>query len=651
MADWTFTSPTGVQNIDALIGSQKWSDGPVAYNFPINASYFPPDYLAGHPYSNGWDLGTFQPATDAVIEAVNYVLDHQFSAVTNLSFVSTAPSASADMSIAFVQFQDNFGGAGFWPWMNQVSGDVWFNAQYRESQYSDFGIGSNPWATVIHEIGHAVGLQHGHASEGVIGGTLETSSDSVEYSIMTYRTYVGATTDTSNFSDINWNSWPQSLMMYDIAALQSMYGASYSYNAGDTVYSFSPITGEYFIDGVSHGVPDENVIFRTIWDGNGTDTYDLSNYSSSVDINLAPGEFSDFGADQKALLSTSQGITARGNVFNALLHGNNTGSLIENAIGGTGDDRFSGNQASNFIDGGAGSDVMVYDGQIADYKIEKSGNRVYVTVDQDDIDTLVNIEVLQFANASVATSNLADSTDLPIDSLFAAYPDIARGLAAAYEVLLAGVPNEAGFTFLINNAVSTNFGAGPGPTFNQENIFINLTNNLAQGNAAAKAQFDALATGPTLQEKVTSIYGALTPASKQSPEGLAFLTRDEGLTFYQDVAAERGVAGTDGAAIVALASLLKIAVTGDYGIGNAVNDLIKAVAAGSDALPATGTTLTALEIADGTAFDADDAAALAAPLASSASFVGLADGHDGSVEPVALAGIVSIDDGMIDIIA
>jgi len=230
--------------------------------------------------------------------------------------------------------------------------------------------------------------------------------------------------------------------------------------------------------------------------------------------------------------------------------------------------------------------------------------------------------------------------------LFAANPDTAKGLAAAYEVLLAGVPNEAGFTFLINNAVSSNFGAGPGVTFNQENIFINLVNNLVQGNAGAKARFDTLATGTTLQEKVTSLYNALIPASKQSTEGLAFIIRDEGLAFYQNVAAERGVAGTDGAAIVSLASLLKIVVTGDYGIGNAVNDLTKAVAAGSDALPATGTTLTALETADGTAFDADDATALAVSLASSAVYVSPTDDSElAFASSVSLVGIADAHNG------
>ena len=44
------------------------------------------------------------------------------------------------------------------------------------------------------------------------------------------------------------------------------------------------------------------------------------------------------------------------------------------------------------------------------------------------------------------------------------------------------------------------------------------------------------------------------------------------------------------------------------GIGNAVNDLIKAVAAGSDMLPASGSVFTEIEIADGSQFDGNDGA-------------------------------------------
>lgn len=205
-----------------------------------------------------------------------------------------------------------------------------------------------------------------------------------------------------------------------------------------------------------------------------------------------------------------------------------------------------------------------------------------------------------------AATNNQPST---LATLFSANPNVAKGLAAVYQTLLGGVPNEGGFSTLITTAVSTNFGAGPGPVFNAENIFINLANNLVQGNTAANTAFAGLASGTTLAQKVGSLYGNLVPASQQTAEGLAFITRPESISFYQSVAAERGVAGNDGAAIVAMASLLNIVTTQNIGVGNAVNDLFGAVTGNSAALPAAGDVFTPIETADGTAFDGDDAAA------------------------------------------
>lgn len=196
-----------------------------------------------------------------------------------------------------------------------------------------------------------------------------------------------------------------------------------------------------------------------------------------------------------------------------------------------------------------------------------------------------------------------------IADLFAVNGRTAMGLSAAYQMLLGGIPHQEGFKFLIESAIATNFGAGPGPTFNAENIFINLTNNLAQENIVAKAAFAALATGTTLIAKVTSLYEAIIPDAYQTTDGLAYLVRPEGLAFYNQVAIERGVAGTDGAAIVAMASLMKIATDQNIGIGNAVKDLLQAVAAGSDFIPFSGTVFTPIETADGVGFDGDDAAA------------------------------------------
>lgn len=126
-------------------------------------------------------------------------------------------------------------------------------------------------------------------------------------------------------------------------------------------------------------------------------------------------------------------------------------------------------------------------------------------------------------------------------------------------------------------------------------------NNLAQGNPGAKTAFAALAPGATLAAKIEAIYKAIIPAANQTPEGLAFLTRPEGVAFYQAVAAERGVAGSDGAAIVAMAALIKIATDQNIGIGSSLNALVNSVFAGSDNLPAAGSALTSLATAIGAA--------------------------------------------------
>src|SRR5262245_27505324 len=108
------------------------------------------------------------------------------------------------------------------------------------------------------------------------------------------------------------------------------------------------------VNGVGQGAPGANRVFLTIWDGGGNDTYDMSNYTMPVSIDLTPGRWSVTSTAQLADLgfNSAEGPgehMARGNVFNALLFNNNTASLIENAIGGSGDDTIVANQAANTL--------------------------------------------------------------------------------------------------------------------------------------------------------------------------------------------------------------------------------------------------------------------------------------------------------------
>jgi serralysin len=119
-------------------------------------------------------------------------------------------------------------------------------------------------------------------------------------------------------------------------------------------------------------MPGANRIFMTIWDGGGTDTYDFSSYTTNLFVDLQPGHWTKTDTVnnyQTAHLDYFEGNRhpAAGNIANALTYKTYSNgvvatedlrSLIENAVGGSGNDTFVGNDVANSFAGGAGNDTF-----------------------------------------------------------------------------------------------------------------------------------------------------------------------------------------------------------------------------------------------------------------------------------------------------
>jgi serralysin len=343
---------SGDPRIDGILNEHGWADVTITYSFPLsNAEY--------GIYAADEDEGHFA-ATAAMQQVASRALDADLASAAQTGFtvegftladiaLTTADQAHIRISQTTEDPYNYQTAWGFYPSAAKTGGDVWLtNVRF---DFSNPQPGNYAQLTLMHEIGHALGLEHGH--EVGTFGLLPQAYDALEYTIMTYRSFVG--TSSLNYSNETWG-YAQSWMMQDIAALQHLYGADFTTNAGNTVYSWSPSSGATMVDAQVAISPGSNRIFATIWDGGGIDTYDLSAYVDDLDVDLAPGGHSRFSATQTASLAS--GVTASGNIYNALLHQGDLRSLIENAIGGAGNDTLRGNQANNTLTGGDGGDTL-----------------------------------------------------------------------------------------------------------------------------------------------------------------------------------------------------------------------------------------------------------------------------------------------------
>ena len=249
--------------------------------------------------------------------------------------------------------------------------------------------GQYGFMTYLHEIGHALGLDH----PGNYDGTATYAANAI-YKQDTHRYTVMSYFDgNADGSATKWyDHYPSTPMLDDIATVQKIYGADLTTRTGDTTYGFHSTAGRAVFDFSINTTP-----IVTIWDAGGNDTIDLSGFHNAQRLDLHQGAYSNVG-----------GLT--NNLAIAF------GAVIENGIGGSGNDKLIGNSAANHLYGGAGSDMLyggngndwLYGGAGSDtavyalnqsqYSVTHSGNHVLVIAKTggEGTDTLFGVEKLQF---------------------------------------------------------------------------------------------------------------------------------------------------------------------------------------------------------------------------------------------------------------
>ncbi|MDO6964557.1 matrixin family metalloprotease [Rhizobium alvei] len=303
-----------------------------------------------------------------------------WAAVSNLSFSEVTSRAAADFvelqvnSAQMVSIYNQAGSQAFhetpdpslWSLANSSqnssigSGEV--NGVYSWQLGDDVAWTGNPLLAggyalrlFVHELGHALGLKHPHDSFGGVpyfpGVTSSTDlgDNNLNHMFSTVMSYNRGYTFDSNGEVVVQNTsvipkagvvlWDYGYvvgpMAYDIAAIQHLYGASYT-NYGDNTYL----------------LPEANTVgeavWRCIWDSAGVDTmrYDGSN---GVIISLHAATLQN-DAEGGGVLSYARNIYGGYTIAN--------GVAIENATGGSGDDEIVGNNIANYLWGRAGADML-----------------------------------------------------------------------------------------------------------------------------------------------------------------------------------------------------------------------------------------------------------------------------------------------------
>jgi serralysin len=259
-----------------------------------------------------------------------------FSSVCNLKFEQATSVTDADMvwwKTDLSQFGDGILGIHEGLGKTYSEGDprnertqVWgyfnpFTESWKEQNFGGDGLN-----TIIHEIGHGLGLAHPHDGgsqpdattfPGVVDGNFgQYGLNQSVFSVMSYNSGLDGTPYTLAYGTQG------GLGAFDIAALQVLYGVNKETNKEENTYV----------------LPNQNAVgtgWFCIWDGGGDDMISGRNATGSITIDLRAATLNNNDPNAGGYLS-----------------------VIENAEGGDFDDALIGNEAANRLQGYKGADLI-----------------------------------------------------------------------------------------------------------------------------------------------------------------------------------------------------------------------------------------------------------------------------------------------------